>query len=72
MTDEIPEESYILIKFEKVGSAVFEVHYRNVTPGQVFACLPFLEVRAKNDVLRAEEKQVEKLSVPKPKIITPK
>ncbi len=72
MTDEPKQESFILVKFLEPGSALFEVYYNNVTPGQVFACIPFLEVRAKNDVITKEnEKPENQLSIPKPGILKP-
>lgn len=73
MTDEQKLESFILIKFAEPGSALFEVYYNNITPGQVFACIPFLEVRAKNDVITKEnEKSENQLAVPRPGIVVPK
>lgn len=69
-------DSFIVIQFDGVGSANFVIAFNNVTPGQIFACLPALEVKAKDVFIRSENERLEretdkKLSVPKPEILKP-
>ena len=71
MTEISEQESFILIKFDHPGSALFEVYYNKVTPGQVFACLPFLEVRAKNEVLTKDNEKSARVLRPKSGLVLP-
>jgi len=53
MTQET-DESFVLVKFSGVGSAVLDVAFNNVTPLQILAATAYLEVRAKNELVRQE------------------
>lgn len=67
------QKSYILIQFDRPGSVIFNTQMDGVTPFQLLAVLPYLEMKAKNELLilenerRAREEQM-KLHVPSPKI----
>lgn len=71
------EDSFIVIHFESPGSANYSIAFNNVTPGQIFACIPALEVKAKSVFIQSENERLEdekedQLSVPKPEILRPK
>ena len=52
------EESFVVIKFEHLGSAVLDVAFSNVTPLQVLAASAYLELRAKNELIQQENKRM--------------
>jgi len=68
-------KSYILAIFSEVGSAMVDIQFMNVTPGQMLAVASMLEVKGKNAFVqqenrRMEEEQKKSLAVPSPSILT--
>jgi hypothetical protein len=80
MTDE-PEQpqSFLIVTFSDVGSAMFNIKFGSVTPTQLLALAGYLEFRAKNDIMQTENRQMaerlqedemKKIALPsKPKIV---
>jgi len=63
MTDQqqVPEDrSYVLIQFGGVGSVALTVQTNNVTPMQLLALAGYLEVMAKNQILRVENERIDR------------
>lgn len=48
------KDSFILIKFEGVGSVVLQAAFENVTPLQILAASQYIEVKAKNELIMQE------------------
>jgi hypothetical protein len=76
MTDEAQPQSFILIKFDETGSAIFNVNLVGVTPFQVMLAGNYLELISKNQVVgmlnqQLEEREAQGLSKPTPKIMLP-
>jgi hypothetical protein len=72
--EEKKERSYILIEFEDVDSASFNVRYENVGPGQMLIASHFLEFDGKSQfaVQRAAQMQTEMQRQQMGKIVVPK
>lgn len=72
--NEQPEQSYILLQFSGVGSAVMVNRvFENVTPGQVMIASEVLNVLAKNQFIMEENQRIERerqmaIQVPENKI----
>lgn len=61
MADETEQkESYIIIRFQEVGSVVLDIKFNDVTPLQVIAAAQFLELKGKNSLLQQENERMEK------------
>lgn len=77
MTEEqLQQQSFIIVKFNDVGSAIFTTNLVGVTPYQVLVAASHLEIMAKNQLVQmmnqqAEEREAQGLSKPNPKIILP-
>lgn len=76
MTNEqVPEQqSFILVKFNETGSAIFVVNMVGVTPFQVMLAADYLDLISKNQVVgmlnqQLEEREAQGLSKPTPKIM---
>ena len=75
MTEETQEQhSFILVKFDGTGSAIFTVNMVGVTPFQVMLASDYLDLISKNQVVgmlnqQLEEREAQGLSKPTPKIM---
>lgn len=73
---ELDTRSFVMIEFEKLGSADFKLYRHNVNPAQVLGALAILELQVKNWYIQTENERMEmekkqQLSVPKPEILRP-
>lgn len=76
MTEGQPR-SFVLAQFQETGSVVFSMNIEGVTPFQLLALAEYLSLKAKNEIVRAEnerseQEEAQRLSVPPAKIIVPK
>lgn len=77
MIDETQQsQSFILVKFNETGSAIFTVNLVGVTPFQVMVAADYLQLISKNQLVayinqQEEEKEARSLSKPNSKIILP-
>ena len=76
MSDDPNQRSVLIAEFSEIGSVVFRVLPQNVTPFQLLALAGYLEVEAKDAIIREKhareaEHEQQRLSVPSPKIMIP-
>lgn len=67
-------KSYILAHFSDIGSVQFALDVNGVTPLQMLAFASFLELRAKNELIRMENQRAEdeaQKSIARPKLVIP-
>jgi len=68
------ERSLIVIQFTAPGSVVFQAQFEGVTPMQMMAIAGWMEVKAKNAIIQAEnERAAEEArnSIARPKLVLP-
>jgi len=53
-------KSRLVVNFESVGSATFQIGFENVTPTQILALASYLELKAKNEIVQMENQTYEK------------
>jgi hypothetical protein len=71
--DEEKSKNYIYVEFEDEHSAIFNIRFENVVPGQMLAVAAYLDFEGKNQLAlqKAAQMQAEmqnKIAVPKPKV----
>jgi hypothetical protein len=73
MTEE-KERSFIHVEFEDVHSAIFNVQFENIVPGQMLAIASYLEFEGKNQlsIQRAAQMQAEMQRQQRDQIVVPK
>lgn len=77
MTDETQQpQSFILVKFDATGSAMFTSNLVGVTPFQVMIAGDYLQLISKNQLVaymnqQAEDREAQSISKPNPKIMLP-
>jgi len=58
VNEQLPEEkSVLIIEFTEVGSVMFKPTFMNVTPMQLLAIASYLELKAKNEIIKLENEQ---------------
>jgi hypothetical protein len=75
---ELDKQSFLVVKFAGMGSALFEASFNNVVPTQILAVSQYLDIKARNAILqeevanmrrKIEEEDRTKLIVPGTKIL---
>lgn len=54
------QDSFILVKFEGVGSVVLQAAFENVTPLQILAASQYIELKAKNELIVQENARMQR------------
>jgi hypothetical protein len=76
MSDAVPQEenSFVVVRFAATGSVVFQAQFEGVTPMQMLALAGWLEVKAKNELIKSENQRAEEeaqKSISRPKLVLP-
>lgn len=75
---ELDKQSFLVVRFTGMGSALFEASFNNVVPTQILAVSQYLDIKARNAILqeevanmrrKIEEEDRTKLIVPGTKIL---
>lgn len=72
--DQNTERSLVVIQFAAPGSVVFQAQFEGVTPMQMMALAGWLEVKAKNAIIQAENERASeeaRTSIARPKLVLP-
>lgn len=59
MTDQQEPNSFILIRFTDIGSAMFAMDTNGVTPMQMLMIGDYLSLRGRNELIKLENKRIE-------------
>ena len=72
-SDNEKERNFIHIEFEDIHSAIFNIQFENVVPGQMLAIASYLEFEGKNQLALQKQQQMQaemqqKIVVPSPQV----
>lgn len=60
MDEQVKKQSYILITFPEIGSALMDMKFEGVTAGQLFIAAKVLELKAQSGFIQEETERMQR------------